>query len=219
MFDRIKRCDRSLPNLSPYHERELTSLDKLDLDEYIQAKRGVIAVSETNKNINPWYRFIALSLEKNYKRKAVSDGKIILWRLNTIAHTNQPAHVFKYDGVTQDIRFVQDSTRDLNLLISLHTTPNQLIISSLIDFKTVSIISTHIRSMRIELNPNQSQVFLALYKDINQQRSLDMISFEIGFKKNNPIKGQLSMRDQNLCTFMKSIGKDAVLNKEIIKVV
>lgn len=87
---------------------------------------GKLAVS--NDKNSDLYRFIATGNEQ---------GKILLWRIIEIKYMDQPCAELEYEGNLEDIQFLQDSNNHYNVLLSLHSSPNKIIITNLRDFKPV----------------------------------------------------------------------------------
>ena len=126
-----------------------------------------------------------------------------MWRVKDIVHMNQPCFVFGYESEPYDIRFVQND--HLNMMLSLHKGPNQIILASLIDFKIVSKIKLPHEARKMEIHPNFCEIFVTSVFNDKESKEVDLISQSIGFKMSDPIIGYLNLRDHNLCTFLKSI--------------
>lgn len=99
--------------------------------------------------------------------------------------------------------FIQDDRLEINIMLSLHRNPNQIIVSSLEDFKTVQIIPLPFEAGKMQLNPQNFQIYLTCIYDSKLAKRIDFIAVDIGFRKYTIIEGHLNARDQNLATFLK----------------
>lgn len=72
---------------------------------------------------------------------------------------------------------------------------SQLVVYSLIDFKIVSVFNVPFKARKIALHPNLSQVYFPCIFDQKQKKDIDLISIDIGFRKNTILPGHLNLRD------------------------
>jgi len=107
------------------------------------------------------------------------EGEILIWRLVEIKYMDQPCALLEYKGHVRDLKFIQDSELKYNVLLSLHSDDNMIIITNLKDFKVVRKIPLPCESRMIEIHPYEYTILLSFGK----KDKYDMCTIDLGFRK------------------------------------
>lgn len=99
-----------------------------------------------------------------------------------------------------------------NIMISLHFDPNQLIVTSLVNYKVIRKVNLQFQSRQISIHPNNRLIFLVPAHD----NKLDLAVIDLGFKMHTKESHRANcMRDLMLISFLKG---DTERQTEMLKV-
>lgn len=105
--------------------------------------------------------------------------------------------MLKYDGQVYDVKFLQDEVYNINVMISIHNSPNQIIITSLNDFHAIDTLPLEFGARSINIHPNHKQIYIiAVTRD--EKYKGKWLCFDLGFEKKHLNKRKHDMRNQNL---------------------
>lgn len=82
-------------------------------------------------------------------------GKVVVWKMEH-CWLDLPSACISYEGKILDIKIVQDKEREIGVLLTLHTDPNCLIITSLNDFKFIKKIILPCHLSTFSINPQMN---------------------------------------------------------------
>lgn len=66
-----------------------------------------------------------------------------------------PCAVLDYKGLVMNCELIQDNEKNINVLASIHESPNRLILTSMHDFHMIDNIPLPFKSRFVNIHPNE----------------------------------------------------------------
>lgn len=148
-----------------------------------------------------------ISSLKNFRLIATGDnnGNILFWRLNETLNQDRPYRALNYQGRVLDLKFIQNHADHIkeykvgkgaiNCLLSLHSNPNQLIVTCLYNFEMTQVIPLPFVAHSIVIvNHSYDGYQVYLMSASSWYGQAEMIRIDLSFKRHQFVDEQ---KDQN----------------------